>query len=176
MDVSFLAYCARACVAAVFLFSAMWKLRNGRLFRVALIGAMPIVLRRLEPVVVATVIPVEIAIGVSLLAPSAIGQVAALAAVALIVVFTASLLWRSDLSSGCGCWRLSGEPPTKRMLFARNALLVAMATVGVVAAGPSISALSVFAGMIGLVVGLLIMELPEVAQIATLEERSRIVR
>jgi Methylamine utilisation protein MauE len=165
-------YLARATLAWVFVLSATWKSRNPGKFRVAFRSSVPPRLKGFDAAAVRVVPTVELLCAAALFVPGRAGQTAALAALALLVLFTWSLNHMRDLAAGCGCWpspvRLE---PSRTVLLIRNLTLLAIGGLAAVRASLPPIPQVLFAFASGSLVAMLVMEMPLVATIGLAQRK-----
>lgn len=149
----------RACVATTFVLSAGWKSLHVAEFRAVLRSMTPT--RPLAPVLVVLVPLAEVAVAVLLIVPGDAGRLGGVAAVAIVVVLSTTLL-RPDLSAGCGCW--SGAHPERGPLVVRNAVLLVLAAAAALLPPSPASAELLVVVPIAAVFGVLVIEIPTVLQ------------
>ena len=166
-----LAWTCRFVLATVLSLSAAWKAGHRVEFRRAFRGLAP---RRLAPAsapALWAVAAIEVATAALTLAGTAAGP-----AVALVVIgaFTARIAGTRSLAE-CGCWSMSfvADPAAaRRLTLLRNGVLLAVAAAALVIdpAGVPASDLAAPAAA-GIVLGLVVIELPLIAGVATLHRR-----
>jgi hypothetical protein len=166
MLMPFIAFMARCAVSAAFVLSAFWKIRHPAEFRVALAAtvnnsAFQLLLQKFVPAL-------ELIVAIALLLPYSVGTVGAIAA-ACIVIALGSTLIRRDLSAGCGCW--SAPQASRAALIIRNIILVLLSG----ASSPVSVSLPwhavMFCLLAGMLLGLLIMEMPTIVRVVRSSER-----
>jgi hypothetical protein len=178
VDVGALAYSARTSVAVVLLLSAGWKLTHQGAFQAAFRASAPPQLRSLARLSTFAVPAIEILCASLLFVPSSLGRAGSLLAVLLLLGFTVSLALSRDLTAGCGCWREPGfdlsESSRRRVLLRRNGLLLALALAGVMGPNVEPDLLHVVFGLaVGGLVGLILLELPEIGAIVALSNSQK---
>lgn len=152
----------------VFLLSAVWKIthraKSTLALRQATAGYLPPAFAGWTRVLV---IAIESGVSVALYVPgwSIGGSIAAAFAIA---VFSVAIAAAPDVAGGCGCWRETGTRTPKRYYLVRNGLICGAAMVGIPLPGPSyVSATQIaFSTAVGLLFGVLLLELPGVASVA----------
>jgi len=119
---------------------------------------------------------VEILFGLLLLAPGALGQLAAGTSLVLLAVFSV-VAWESDGTQGCGCWAESsagGDPEQERTsLLVRNAVLAAGVAFGIPVAVPFSVSVWIVGLAVGSLVGFCVMEIPQILAAATFVQSTR---
>jgi hypothetical protein len=169
MDLDTLLYSAQAAVAWTLLLSALWKILNRDEFRRALPGRLASL-----GVAVSGMPLLELLIGAALIAPRPLSRPAALAAVVLLAAFTVATARSDALVAGCGCWPGVPDDLDRRLLLARNAVLVALAVaVAALGSSPTLGASEVAFGLFaGLLLAVLVMETPNVGAVLSLASRA----
>lgn len=177
MELEPLVYSARAAVAAAFLLSAGWKIRNQIEFRAVFRASAPRSLHRFARTSVHATAAVEILIATVLLTPGPLGQFAAGAAVVVTIFFSATLARVGNPALGCGCWRSAmqgGDPALHRkLLFVRNAVLASLAAVGALTALTFDMASLLFGLVAGSLLAIVVLEVPAIGVVATTERKAR---
>lgn len=125
----------RLIIGSVFLSAVLGKVhsRESRHSLVSSVAEIPIVPRRLAPVLILTIMGAEVAL-VGLLVPSATAPFGLAGASALLAVFTGYLIWlqRNRGEAACRCF----GTPNRRLLLApvmRNILLLGVCAAGLAA-------------------------------------------
>ena len=169
MQLSVFAAWAHGLLAVVFLVAAGWKLTHQRAFRAA-VGQLAPRSKWLPAALPGYGVPaVEATLGVLVLVPGRTGQLASLAAAGVLVAFT-FVLARAEPTADCGCW-LDADVETSPKVqqtagLLRNAALIGAAIVGA-STGVGSAEWTAFGLVAGGAFGLLIMEIPQIAAVAT---------
>lgn len=167
MSLSVAVHVARAAVAAALVMSAVWKLRNGQKFRAVFSALVSAPLQSLDVLAARSLPWVEFAsAGILLAAYSSVGQWAALGALALIGVFTLALARIRDTRLGCGCWGSLAHDLDRRFQLGRNLAMMIVAGFGSIRVSVLPWNELIFTMAIGLLLGLLLLELPQISVIA----------
>jgi hypothetical protein len=173
MDEAVFVFCARGAVAAGFLLSAVWKVRNPDEFRLAFRRAAPHAWIGLDRIALPSIIAAEGLIACALLIPTTAVEAAWLGLVTLLV-FTGVLLRQGTRLESCGCW---GRPQGAvndslyaHLLIARNVLLCCLCAAASLDIAPATGAM-VFGYLVGALAGAVIIELPYIGEVATIEKR-----
>lgn len=172
------ASCLSFAVASSFGLSAGWKVLHRGDFEAAFYGMAPLRLRRFSQVALGPVVALESAVAALLVAGTLVPVVWILGdtvAVVALIGFSATL-YRADEIEDCGCWSMPSvaDGRTRRNLtLLRNAvllliLLTAIALPHQIHLDPAFA----FAFGAGLLVGLLVTELPQVVVVATFSRGS----
>jgi hypothetical protein len=168
LDVELISAWCRGLVAAALIGSALWKVRHRNEFARSLERAPRWVRVAAERTIAVPVL--ELLCGASVITPGRVGQISAACCLVLLVGFTAVLL-RLDPSTGCGCWTevLGAEDSrVQRVAFlTRNVILIVAACFAVTTPGPSSLRDLGFGLIAGAFLGLVVMELPQIAAVAT---------
>jgi len=165
-----IAWTCRVVLATVLVLSAGWKLGHRAEFARAYRGLAPKAIAGTAGPALCVVAALELATAGLVVAGTWVGP-----ALALIVVgaFTLRIAAAPGLAE-CGCWTMSfvPEPAVARQLtLARNAVVLAVAIVAL--AGPSaVAARDLLAPVTaGVLLGLVVVELPLIVSIATIHRR-----
>ena len=156
----------RYALAAAFLLSAIWKLRNRDAFRLSFRSMTSSRFRRAEAPVSRLLPLTEAAVAVAIVIPWA-GRVPSVA-VALLMLAGFSLAYRhSATAEGCGCWAASGldDRDERTAVLARNLILAVLAVGAVANAGGDFVA-HAFAAAFGVAVAAVVLELPQIVAVA----------
>jgi hypothetical protein len=169
MDSSTLAFVGRGVIGGVLLLSAGWKLMHQQEFLSAYQASVSRRLEVLDRSVSRTLPFAEGAVGLLVLVPTEVGRIGAAIAIPMLLAFSVSFAANRDSESGCGCWRRPielGAERYRRLVLMRNLLIVVLAIPAVVVSPPTSLAPVAFGLTVGLLVAVLLMELPAMGQIA----------
>lgn len=163
----------RSTVAFVLVLSAAWKLRNRAGFVLALRATFGNRLAAVDDLLSRFIPCAEVGVATLMMTPGQMGEVGAALGLASMVIFSVVLLLNRDPRHGCGCWR-APESGSRFSFLARNALLVLLAVGGVVLQPEALPmANRIFLLGSGLLVALVILEVPTIVAVASLETRGR---
>jgi hypothetical protein len=157
----------RTILAATFILSAVWKLRNRAQFRVVLVAG-PLRLGGVaQKAIGPAVASLELAIAAALLLFPTSWPLG-LAAITFLVAFSIFLARSHSLANGCGCWRPArrGGGGVRPYLI-RNGLLIAIAAFGSIPAHGIRIGDQIALAALSLLPAWLVMEIPALAEILT---------